>query len=324
MGEPGWYNDDADPMLARWHDGERWTEHTLLKASWPGPGKPPPPVEPAPTLWIPTDRPDPAPVTSTLPPPPPLPPNRSLKDRYLGWPQWARIAGPVAVGLVVLAAVGSGTGDDGDDGRVETSTDVGDAEAVSVSEAASSALDDLDIDVSRGEMIVLVTALCDASSEDGATALSAITSEADDQAEVLDAAGGAAEDACPETVEDEPELLNDVLAAVVTTTTSTTVGVHTLPSLATSTIPPTIAAPRATTAPTRPPATQPPATQPPATQPPSAQCHPSYSGCLDPNSPDYDCAGGSGNGPDYTGRVEVYGPDPYGLDADGNGVGCEG
>jgi hypothetical protein len=38
---------------------------------------------------------------------------------------------------------------------------------------------------------------------------------------------------------------------------------------------------------------------------------------------DYDCAGGSGNGPGYTGRVTVTGPDIYGLDRDGNGIGCE-
>lgn len=53
------------------------------------------------------------------------------------------------------------------------------------------------------------------------------------------------------------------------------------------------------------------------------QCHPSYSGCLNPNASDYDCAGGSGNGPYYTGRVLVYGYDEFGLDRDGDGIGCE-
>ncbi len=52
------------------------------------------------------------------------------------------------------------------------------------------------------------------------------------------------------------------------------------------------------------------------------QCHPSYWTCL-PYSSDYDCAGGSGNGPSYTGVVFVIGPDDYGLDADHDGVGCE-
>jgi endonuclease YncB( thermonuclease family) len=65
---------------------------------------------------------------------------------------------------------------------------------------------------------------------------------------------------------------------------------------------------------------------PPAPPPPTtaSNCHPSYEGaCLDPGSSDYDCAGGSGNGPDYTGPVRVVGPDDFGLDADGDGVGCE-
>ena len=56
----------------------------------------------------------------------------------------------------------------------------------------------------------------------------------------------------------------------------------------------------------------------------SEKCDANYKGaCLDPSSPDYDCAGGSGDGPDYTGRVEVVGDDHFGLDRDGDGVGCE-
>jgi len=39
---------------------------------------------------------------------------------------------------------------------------------------------------------------------------------------------------------------------------------------------------------------------------------------------DYDCSGGSGDGPGYTGTVQVSGADIYDLDRDGNGVGCEG
>ena len=52
------------------------------------------------------------------------------------------------------------------------------------------------------------------------------------------------------------------------------------------------------------------------------KCTPGYDPCLPPMS-DYDCAGGSGNGPGYTGAVTVTGSDPYGLDADGDGYGCE-
>lgn len=53
------------------------------------------------------------------------------------------------------------------------------------------------------------------------------------------------------------------------------------------------------------------------------QCNPNYSGCLRADASDYDCAKGTGNGPYYTGRVQVLGYDEYGLDRDGDGVGCE-
>ncbi|HLS77698.1 MAG TPA: hypothetical protein VK083_12995 [Nocardia sp.] len=53
-----------------------------------------------------------------------------------------------------------------------------------------------------------------------------------------------------------------------------------------------------------------------------AECHPSYIPCL-PITSDVDCVGGSGNGPVYTGRVTVIGPDEYGLDRDGDGIGCD-
>jgi hypothetical protein len=51
-------------------------------------------------------------------------------------------------------------------------------------------------------------------------------------------------------------------------------------------------------------------------------CTPGYSPCLAPAS-DYDCEGGTGDGPEYTGQVQVTGSDPYGLDTDGDGTGCE-
>lgn len=63
---------------------------------------------------------------------------------------------------------------------------------------------------------------------------------------------------------------------------------------------------------------------PPAPPPAQQNCHPSYEGaCLDPNASDYDCIGGSGDGPLFTGTVRVVGPDVFGLDGDGDGIGCE-
>jgi hypothetical protein len=65
----------------------------------------------------------------------------------------------------------------------------------------------------------------------------------------------------------------------------------------------------------------------PAPAPPSGggtDCDPSYEGaCLDPSASDYDCQGGSGDGPEYTGTVTVTGDDHFGLDRDGDGIACE-
>lgn len=59
-------------------------------------------------------------------------------------------------------------------------------------------------------------------------------------------------------------------------------------------------------------------------EPDATACHPSYKGaCLDSDAYDYDCEGGSGDGPMYTGFVTVTGPDDYELDNDGDGTGCE-
>jgi hypothetical protein len=53
------------------------------------------------------------------------------------------------------------------------------------------------------------------------------------------------------------------------------------------------------------------------------ECDPNYDPCV-PVASDVDCAGGSGNGPEYVyGPVTVIGEDVYGLNRDGNGIGCE-
>ena len=66
-----------------------------------------------------------------------------------------------------------------------------------------------------------------------------------------------------------------------------------------------------------------PAGKPEPTPAPQQNCHPSYSGCLKADASDYDCAGGSGNGPYYTNKVRVLGPDVFDLDRDHDGWGCE-
>lgn len=80
-----------------------------------------------------------------------------------------------------------------------------------------------------------------------------------------------------------------------------------------------------TPVPTAAPTVKPPPPPPPSTSAPS-NCHPSYSNvCLQMGIGDYDCQGGSGNGPNYVkGPVLVVGYDEFRLDSDGDGVGCEG
>lgn len=61
----------------------------------------------------------------------------------------------------------------------------------------------------------------------------------------------------------------------------------------------------------------------PTPVPLASNCTTGYRPCLTP-APDYDCAGGSGDGPRYAyGPIYITGSDPYDLDNDGDGVACE-
>jgi hypothetical protein len=68
-----------------------------------------------------------------------------------------------------------------------------------------------------------------------------------------------------------------------------------------------------------------PQTPPPEPSAPSEQgCDLNYVGACVPVTSDVDCASGSGDGPYYVaGPVYVVGSDVYGLDRDGDGIGCE-
>ena len=85
MSTPGWYNDEDDDRLARWHDGKAWTEHTLVKAEWAGLGMPPSPVgQPPLRAYRPVE------ARRSLPTPPPM---------------WVPVV--IAVVALVLAVVGT-------------------------------------------------------------------------------------------------------------------------------------------------------------------------------------------------------------------------
>jgi PASTA domain-containing protein len=65
---------------------------------------------------------------------------------------------------------------------------------------------------------------------------------------------------------------------------------------------------------------------PPPTTAAPRNCDPAYPDvCLHQGIGDYDCAGGSGNGPNYVeGPLRVLPPDPFDLDGnDNDGIGCE-
>jgi micrococcal nuclease len=83
--------------------------------------------------------------------------------------------------------------------------------------------------------------------------------------------------------------------------------------------------PKPTPRPTPRPAPRPTPRPTPKPAPKTSNCSPNYSGaCLKEGIGDYDCAGGSGNGPNYVrGPVYVIGYDEFGLDRDGDGIGCE-
>ncbi len=45
MTDGGWYIDESDATLVRWHDGVDWTDYALVRTDWEGLDGPPPPPE---------------------------------------------------------------------------------------------------------------------------------------------------------------------------------------------------------------------------------------------------------------------------------------
>jgi hypothetical protein len=145
----------------------------------------------------------------------------------------------------------------------------------------------------------------------------------------------------------EPMTSDSSLGSLLAGSTDSTTAVPSTPAVASTTapakaIPTQAAAPPVRNAPLAPAHTSPavlppppaaaapqnPAPAPPTTTPPPAapsNCDSAYpDSCLRDGIGDYDCAGGSGNGPNYvSGPIRVLPPDPFKLDADGDGVGCE-
>ena len=119
----------------------------------------------------------------------------------------------------------------------------------------------------------------------------------------------------------------DLPAATTVTTSPPTIELATTTTEAPTTIAPTTRRATPTTRKPTPTTRRPATTQKPpqTTSAPARNCDPAYpDACLHDGIGDYDCAGGSGNGPNYVeGPITVRAPDPFGLDSDHDGVGCE-
>jgi hypothetical protein len=86
---PGWYRDEHDERLARWHDGHDWTEHTLVIADQPRGAIPPAPAEQPDPLAAPPVPTSAAPTFDITAAPPiahsGIPPVRHLGARLRTW-----------------------------------------------------------------------------------------------------------------------------------------------------------------------------------------------------------------------------------------------
>jgi hypothetical protein len=125
-GTPGWYLDRDDPSLARWHDGEDWTEHTLVIADQePGSEPPPPPAIRRPSdAQLQRER-----VAAAEE-------KRAAKEARAAtpFPRWAPIAVAVVVGVLAAGAFAMISGGDDDPTTVDT-------QGVSIDEALEIARD---------------------------------------------------------------------------------------------------------------------------------------------------------------------------------------
>lgn len=331
MTAAGWYDEPGDPALSRYFDGLAWTQHTIVKAEWAGPGAPPPPpglapptapVRPAPPAWT------PPPTTSTLPPPQAVRAagTPGLADRYRAWPRWGRIAAPVAAAFLVLGVIGS-TMDDKDTtdvatsgGSTTSSTVHQPTDAERLAAAVTAASSSLENPPARPLVQEIIEGYCDHDLDQAAATVAGAAADTGEISDLVGAGKQGATQYCPDDVEAQPTASSTVLNGAMglwnarLATTTTTVAATAPPATTPTT---TRATTQPTTATTKRPATT-------TTVASGGNCSPNYSGCLDPNASDYDCRGGSGNGPKYTGEVRVIGTDVWDLDSDGDGIGCNG
>lgn len=292
---PGWYDDPTRSGAARWWDGSRWTQHVqTLTPPPPAPQPSPPSPEPG---W---QQPQPQPshhqaaTTQFLSPSSHEPSPRFLEPAPRSWWQRRLVLVPAGVVSLVVVAAAMGATADSDEAAVDAG---GEELDDGIDRPVDEPSDDRTTTVLSSTATVSEPTTSTTSTTTSISAPSSTATSATTLVEVSTTVGAAASG-------------SSTTGAPISTAAPTTAPTSTA---APTTAAPTTAAPATAAPPTT--------TAPPST---ASGCDPNYSGACVPIASDVDCAGGSGNGPAYVrGPVTVVGRDIYGLDRDGDGIGCE-
>jgi hypothetical protein len=223
-GTAGWFRDPTDPALARWHDGDRWTEHTLVIADQT-PGTEPAPPEPSPTVAT-TVFDDDAPGYGGYADGPTR--DEGLSDRVRGLPTWAKVLAPLVVIAVIGVAFLLTSGGDDSNNKTETAG----TETATLNEAVDAAREaGLTEEVSDARAAALIERICDATNSPSSVDQLAqdlgnlpAATPGDLRLEIR-ALGKGADARCHSDLADAPDLINDLQdgAAIAFATTTTAV-----------------------------------------------------------------------------------------------------
>lgn len=218
-GTAGWFRDPNDPALARWHDGERWTEHTLVIADQAPGSEPPPPVTEAPTIATPTFAATPSYGGD----------DRGLATKTRGLPTWAKFVAPLVVIALIAVAFLLTSGDD-DPSTTETAGTENATLDDAVDAARRAGLAD---EISDSRAAALIERICDAAEDPSEVDelgddLAALPAESTtDLRQQISALGEGAERRCESSLDEEPGLIDDLqdqaVVAFSTTTTAPTI-----------------------------------------------------------------------------------------------------
>ena len=238
-GTAGWFRDPNDPSLARWHDGDRWTENTLVIADQAPGSEPAPPAASAPTMATPMfDADGGLGTTGYGYTEGPSDDGSSAADRVRGLPTWAKILAPLVVVAVIGAAFLLTSGDDGD------KTETADTQSATLDDAVDAARRaGLTDEVSDARAAALIERICDAANnpsdvdELGQDLGSLPAATTSDLREAISALGVGAEARCKSDLDDAPDLIDDLQDEAIVAFSTTTTAVTLVPDGTGDTVP---------------------------------------------------------------------------------------